>query len=128
VNAVSSCYRRHRHQEFHVRPGRDHLLRDGQIGDRQEHRARLVGRESHRHVSTLLPYLEEFRVSDQPDDVVGGLWRARHIHLKRLPDEIDVLEVPPQKVSFTIAALSALGRSRPSNVRPARSGVSMTRK
>ena len=77
----------------HVRK-RWQFLRDRQIGDRQEHRARLVGRESHGRESALLPYLEEFRVSDEPDDVVGGLWRARHIQLERLPDRIAVLEVP----------------------------------
>src|SRR5437660_4649422 len=71
------------------------VLRYGEVGDRQKRRARFVGREPECRGGALLPYLEEFRIPDQSDDMVGGLRAAgRQLHLECLPDGIGVLEIP----------------------------------
>src|SRR6184192_1377502 len=44
----------------------------------------------------FLPYLEEFRIPDESDDMVGGLRAAGwQLHLECLPDGIRVREIPP---------------------------------
>src|SRR6266550_800602 len=71
------------------------VLRYGQVGDRQKHRARFVGREPEYRGGALLPYLEEFRIPDQADDMVAWLGTTGwELHLECLPDGIGVVKIP----------------------------------
>src|SRR5262249_20193197 len=60
------------------------------------HAARFLWREPDRRCRTLLTYAKEFRISDDPDDLICRLRRAGwRVHLKGLPDRIALREMPP---------------------------------